>query len=227
MRSTTSAGATCRSGSSIPDSRWSGGFDKEIAGSGALGDLGAHVIDLARFLVGEVSAVSGTDTDLHLRIDPVDRVDVDDAFEAVVEFECGAIGTIEASRFCHGRKNAFTWEINGSKARSPSTSSGSTSSQVYLVGSTTGRPRPGVPSGARQRGRPPVLGALVASRPHHRLGAHVRARDPPSARGDRRRHDVRPYGADFEDGYRAAEVCDAVVRSSSSGRREPLQYRAA
>lgn len=37
--------------------------------------------------------------------------------------------------------------------------------------------------------------------------------------------DVRPYGADFEDGYRAAEVCDAILRSSESGRREAVTYR--
>ena len=37
--------------------------------------------------------------------------------------------------------------------------------------------------------------------------------------------EVRPYGADFEDGYRAAEVCDAIIRSSQSGQRELLSYR--
>jgi predicted dehydrogenase len=37
--------------------------------------------------------------------------------------------------------------------------------------------------------------------------------------------DVGPHGATFEDGYRAAEVCDAIVRSSASGRREQLAYR--
>jgi predicted dehydrogenase len=36
---------------------------------------------------------------------------------------------------------------------------------------------------------------------------------------------IRPYGADFEDGYRAAEVCDAVLRSSASGTRETVTYR--
>ena len=39
--------------------------------------------------------------------------------------------------------------------------------------------------------------------------------------------DVAPHGATFEDGYRAAEVCDAIVRSSESGRREDVSYRAA
>ena len=39
------------------------------------------------------------------------------------------------------------------------------------------------------------------------------------------KHEVGPHGATFEDGYRAAEVCDAIVRSSDSGRREPVTYR--
>jgi predicted dehydrogenase len=38
-------------------------------------------------------------------------------------------------------------------------------------------------------------------------------------------HEVGPHGATFEDGYRAAEVCDAIVRSSESGRREQVTYR--
>jgi predicted dehydrogenase len=37
--------------------------------------------------------------------------------------------------------------------------------------------------------------------------------------------DVAPHGATFEDGYRAAEVADAIIRSSESGRREQLAYR--
>ena len=37
--------------------------------------------------------------------------------------------------------------------------------------------------------------------------------------------DIAPYGATFEDGYRAAEVCDAIVRSGKNGRREQIRYR--
>src|SRR5512145_2655504 len=80
-------------------------FQKDIAGSGSLGDLGAHVIDLARYLVGEVTEVSAITRTF------IEGRDVDDAVESVVRFENGAVGTIEASRFCPGRKNAFTWEI--------------------------------------------------------------------------------------------------------------------
>ena len=84
-------------------------FHPDEAGSGALGDLGTHVVDLARFLAGEIATVSGfVKTFLPGR-------QVDDALEAAVEFESGAVGTIEATRFALGRRNAFQWEINGSK----------------------------------------------------------------------------------------------------------------
>src|SRR6202051_451539 len=70
-------------------------FDRKIAGSGALGDLGAHVIDLARYLVGEIASVSGA-TKIFIKNRPGGTVDVDDAFESVGEFERGAVGPIEA-----------------------------------------------------------------------------------------------------------------------------------
>jgi len=88
-------------------------LDKDVAGSGALGDLGAHVIDLARYLVGEISLVSAS-----LRTF-VEGREVDDAFEAVVEFDGQALGTIEATRFAAGRKNAFSWEINADVSIGP------------------------------------------------------------------------------------------------------------
>ncbi len=92
---------------------------KAHAGSGALGDLGAHIIDLARFLVGEPKAVSGL-TQTFIKERPTagggrDTVDVDDAFVSLIQFENGAIGTLEASRFAGGRKNHQRLEINGEK----------------------------------------------------------------------------------------------------------------
>src|SRR5437764_3495403 len=83
-------------------------FHADEAGSGALGDLGAHVVDLSRYLVGEIASVSAlVKTFLPGRA-------VDDAIEAAVEFENGAIGTLESTRLALGRRNAFQWEINGS-----------------------------------------------------------------------------------------------------------------
>ena len=95
-------------------------LDKSIAGSGALGDLGAHTIDLARFLVGEPTKVSAM-TKTFIEERPLEggggtgKVDVDDAFVSLLEFDNGAIGTIEASRFAGGRKNHHVIEINGEK----------------------------------------------------------------------------------------------------------------
>ena len=84
-------------------------FDRAAAGSGALGDLAAHVVDLARYLVGEIETVGG-----FLRTF-IEGREVDDAVEATVEFEGGAVGTLEATRLALGRRNAFQWEINGTK----------------------------------------------------------------------------------------------------------------
>jgi predicted dehydrogenase len=95
-------------------------FDRERAGSGALGDIAAHSIDLARFLVGEIAEVTGDlKTFITERPDPASPlrsapVTVDDAANALVRFENGAIGTIEATRLAPGRKNYNRFEINGS-----------------------------------------------------------------------------------------------------------------
>lgn len=94
---------------------------RELAGSGALGDLGAHILDLARFLVGEISEVCGmTKTFIEERPLPENpnergRVTVDDAFIAMLKFDNGAIGSVEASRFCAGRKNYQRLELHGTE----------------------------------------------------------------------------------------------------------------
>ena len=99
-------------------------LDKAVAGSGALGDLGAHVIDQSRYLIGEPSSVTGL-LKTFITERPGGTVDVDDAFEATVEFENGAIGTLRGDALraraartrCAGRSTAR-------RARSSSTRSG-------------------------------------------------------------------------------------------------------
>jgi len=103
-----------------PEAPWSWRNDAEVAGSGALGDLGAHTVDLARFLVGEVASVSGH---LETFVDerPVEGDDgtrpvtVDDAFTAQARFENGAMGTFEASRVAPGHKNDHTVAVHGTE----------------------------------------------------------------------------------------------------------------
>ena len=96
-------------------------LDKKKAGSGALGDIAAHSIDLARFLVGEIAQVAG-DLATFVKMRPLPdnpkkrgRVTVDDASVSLVRFANGAIGTIEATRMAPGRKNYNRFEINGSR----------------------------------------------------------------------------------------------------------------
>jgi len=96
-------------------------FQKEKAGSGALGDIASHSIDLARFLVGEITEVAGA-LETFIKTRPLvanpgkkGRVTVDDAALAVVRFANGALGTIEGTRVAPGRKNYNRFEINGSK----------------------------------------------------------------------------------------------------------------
>ena len=95
-------------------------LEKARAGSGALGDLLSHSIDLARYLVGEITEVSGLlKTFIPERPLPQSRtmapVEVDDAALSLVKFESGAVGTMEATRFATGRKNYNHFEINGSR----------------------------------------------------------------------------------------------------------------
>ena len=194
-------------------------FDKATAGSGSLGDLGAHVIDLARYLVGEISDVAAmTQTFIPGR-------DVDDAVESVVRFENGAVGTIEATRFAQGRKNAFTWEINGSK--------GSLAFDLERLNQLLAHFNDSKPGKQAQGFRT----VLVSEADHpfwehwwpqgHTIGwEHTFVHELHHfLTAIRDGGDVAPHGATLEDGYRAAEVCDAMLRSAEQGGHETVTYR--
>jgi predicted dehydrogenase len=96
---------------------------QEAAGSGALGDLGAHIVDLAQFITGQrITAVSAL-TETFVRERPLPShtdngargpVTVDDAALFLARLDGGAVATFEATRFATGRKNALRIEINGS-----------------------------------------------------------------------------------------------------------------
>ena len=107
-------------------------LQKEIAGSGTLGDIGAHILDLSTFLVGKVTTLSGM-TETFVKERPLQapttgtegltaqastemgQVTVDDAAAFMARFENGAMGVFEATRFAPGRRNFNTFEINGEK----------------------------------------------------------------------------------------------------------------
>ncbi|RLM66850.1 gfo/Idh/MocA family oxidoreductase [Halorubrum sp. Atlit-8R] len=111
-----------------PEAPWAWRMDAEMAGSGALGDLGAHTIDLADFLVGDrvggIDRVSGHLTtfvderpvyDEDGEVTEYRDVTVDDAYGAQVAYESGATGTFEASRVAAGHKNDHTVAVHGTE----------------------------------------------------------------------------------------------------------------
>ena len=106
-------------------------LDKNVAGSGAHGDINAHIIDLARYLIGDFKKVMGMKKTFIKQRPLVESMDglsasgsgsgkmgdvtVDDASIFIAEFENDALGTFEATRFATGRRNGMSFEINGSK----------------------------------------------------------------------------------------------------------------
>ncbi|WP_033438543.1 Gfo/Idh/MocA family protein [Saccharothrix sp. NRRL B-16314] len=104
---------------SDPESPMTWRLRRELAGSGALGDLGAHIVDAAQFVTGDlITGVSGTtETFVRSRPDGDGRgeVTVDDAAVFMARFSSGALGTFEATRYALGRKNAMRLEVNGTR----------------------------------------------------------------------------------------------------------------
>lgn len=116
--------------SNDPDLPLSWRFQRDVAGSGALGDIATHVLDIARYLVGEVAAVSSL-MRTYIKDRPISEgpdqlagaqrlagsargdVDVDDEVLTMLRFENGAVGSLEATRHAHGRKNFLTFEVHG------------------------------------------------------------------------------------------------------------------
>ncbi len=94
-------------------------LDADVAGSGVTGDLLAHSIDTAQWLIGDIAAVSAmTETfikEREVQDEPGTRkpVKIDDACAFLVRFKNGAMGTFESTRYARGRKNHNTFEVNG------------------------------------------------------------------------------------------------------------------
>ena len=201
-------------------------FQKDVAGSGALGDLGSHIIDLARFLVGEpASVMSYTQNWIGERPDGSGNMvksDVDDGFVTAMEFENGALGTVEATRFAPGRKNYNSFEINAEN--------GSIVFNLERLNEL----------GVFWKDDDPATQGfhnVLVSEPYHpywenwwpqghMLGwehSFVHEFDH-FFRAIVNDTDVDPYGATFVDGYRNAVICDAILESAAGGKRVDVNY---
>ncbi len=203
-------------------------MDKRVAGTGAIGDLASHIIDLGRFLIGAefktVSAVTRTFIEERPLPDGsgMGKVDVDDAFAAVVEFANGVTGTLEGSRVATGRKNYEVIEVNGEKGSIQFNLERLNELNVYWDN--------------EQKETLGFTNVLITDQAHPWIAhwwpaGHIIGWEHTFVHEiyhflDCIAHDrpVAPYGADFEDGYRQAVVADAIVESAATGRQVDCQY---
>ncbi len=211
-----------------PTFRMTWRLDGEQAGTGAIGDLGTHIIDLARFLIGEPTTIGAVTTTFINERETADGskrpVTVDDAFAASVTFENGAIGTLEATRFANGRRNHNAIEINGEKGSLAFNMERLNELEAFLPEEESPRDARGFRQILVTESYHPYVGVwwpaghiigfehTFVHEIHHFLDAIVNGKS------------ITPDGADFEDGYRAAVVADAIQTSARSGQRVAIEY---
>ena len=202
-------------------------LDKSVAGAGSLGDLGSHIIDLARWLVGEPRKASAmAKTFVKQRPIPgggVGEVTLDDAFTSLLEFENGALGTLEASRFCAGRKNYETIEINGSKGSIVFNMENMNELEVFWKDD-----KPRETQGFHK--------VLVSESYHpfwknwwpqgHMIGWEHTFIHEITHMLDAivNKTPIAPYGATFEDGYKNAVICEAIMASAAKEKTVTIKY---
>jgi predicted dehydrogenase len=198
--------------------------EERRAGSGSVGDIASHALDLGRFLVGELKSVAGLSRIVVPRrpVRPGARqtraVDVEDCYAGTLEFANRAMGTLEVSTFCLGRKNYLTFEVNGTRGSLCFNLERLNELEVCLA----------EPVRRRDRGFKTVL---VTERDHPYGGAWW----PPGhiigwehtfvhqlehlVRAIASEAQVTPLAADFRDGLVNMRLCDARLQAARTGRR--------
>jgi predicted dehydrogenase len=216
--------------SADPNAPLSWRFQREIAGSGALGDIGTHVLDLARYLAGEIQEVNGTlKTYIPERpiqqggVDklaaaekligtPMAKVEVDDEVMTLLRFTNGAVGSLEATRNAYGRNNFLTFEAHGTEGSIHFNYERRDELQVFFNSDPPDRrgfrtiyTGPAHPYGDGLWPIPALgigYGETKIVECFDFVGAVVEGRQP---------------SPNFEDGYRIALICDAITASSEKG----------
>jgi len=195
--------------------------------SGTLLGIGSHVIDMARFLAGEITSVSGLvttfNTSRRRASGQLEEVTADEGNIASVQFANGAIGALESSCVCAGRNNEFTFEVNGSDGSIAFDLEDPNHLRVCDA-KTPKEQLLGFANVSVTSGCHPLQTPYLP--PGHNAGweyGHMHAlnhfldcvaNDKP----------VAPYGATFEDGYKVQVIMEAINESSRSGQRIELKY---
>jgi len=216
--------------SADPNSPLSWRFQKSIAGSGAVGDILTHVLDMSRYLAGEITDVSSLTANIITERPlqqsgadslgnsknaggPMGAVDVEDEVLSLVKFASGAIGSVEATRNAWGRNNFITLEVHGTEGSIAFNYENRDELQVCFKS-----------DGDDRRGF-----RTVYTGPNHPNGAHLW---PIPALGIGygetkiiEAHDLftaiaggEPVRPDFGDGYQVALIDHAILESAASGK---------
>jgi predicted dehydrogenase len=215
--------------SAHPDAPRSWRFQKALAGSGALGDIGTHVLDIARYLVGEVVAVNGLlqthIADRPLQQDGLDMlaaaekrgdaprgvVDVDDEVHTLLRFSGGAAGSLECSRNAYGRNNFLTFEIHGEQGSISFNYERRDELEVFFAEDAADR------RGFRTVYAGPAHPYGDALWPLAGIGiGYAETKIIECYELCRAIVEGSPASPDFADGYQVARICDAVVQSAET-----------
>ena len=205
-----------------PDLPMSWRFDHDVAGAGALGDLGSHHVDLARFLVAEVASVAAA-TEVFVPERPGGTVTNDDAFVAIARLANGATATFEGSRVAGNHGLTSRVEIDGTR--------GSLAFDFERLNELTlsERGRPGFRTLlATQAGHPysdfwlpvgiqgqhPISWADCFAHQAHCMLSAIASGSP-----------LPPEAPTMEDGYRVAEAIDAIAQEADERAWLDVTYR--
>ena len=178
----------------------------------------SHLVDMLRFLVGEPRTVAASTSSF--------LTDVDDAYVALFEFAQGLVAALEASRVATGWKGRHRIEVNGSRGSLWWDMEDTNRLHVFLAADEEAG-LGGFRDVLVTQPDHPYLRRVVAAGARPRLGARLR---PPVARlprGGAAERAVPPRQASFEDGYRAAVLCEAIHASAREGRRVEVAETAA
>jgi predicted dehydrogenase len=221
--------------SADPSTPLSWRFQKKLAGSGALGDVGTHIIDMTRYIMGDFQSVNAI-VRTHISERPLQkgvfdkmasaqrdasgpkgRVDVDDAFITMIHFANGAAGTIEATRNAYGHHNGLGFEINGTKGsiifdyqRLNELQVMFGDEQAELHGFRTLHMGPAHPYGEHLW---PIPGLGVG---------YIDVKIIECFNFIKAVTEGRPGEPNFRDGYEIARICDALVASGASQKWEAV-----
>ena len=199
-------------------------LQKAVSGGGSGADIGSHVIDMARYLVGEIGGVFAASR-THFASRPVAGrpgetalVDVDEVTDMLVEFESGATGTLQTSWLAGGHKMDIGFAVHGTRGSIEFTSEEPT--EVHLYKTSDPAAESGfraIPVGPAHPGAElfwPVPGMALGFGD----GFIIAVRDLLGAIAE-----SRAATPDFVDGLRASEVVAAAQTSAASRSWQPVE----